>query len=233
MEALKFATHIGTPLEIDACWSCQVIWFDHLESSSLSASSVIELFKRIHAARDVPRNIVAQQSRCPRCEAGLSLTKDLGRGGQFSYYRCPNGDGRLISFTQFLREKNFIRTLNPTEVQAMAVKIRQIRCSSCGAGIDLQKDTACSHCGSPISVLDEQAVTKALAEYAARATARPAPVAVPYAQQTGMRDRATPWPEPQNTGAAYGWSAGDLIDSAEVGGVLVDLVGHGISSLFD
>ncbi|MBL0121868.1 MAG: hypothetical protein IPP88_03775 [Betaproteobacteria bacterium] len=58
MEAVDLTTHIGTPITIDACWPCHVIWFDHLESTSLSPGSVIELFKRIHAVRDVSRNLV-------------------------------------------------------------------------------------------------------------------------------------------------------------------------------
>lgn len=139
-----------------------MIWFDHLESTSLSAQSVIDLFRRIHAHRDDNRNLVSLNGSCPTCRDKLSLTHDVGRGGRFSYYRCPQGHGRLISFVQFLREKNFIRTLNTSELQTLSVKIKQVRCSSCGAGIRIEHDSACTHCGAPIAVLDEQAVAKAL-----------------------------------------------------------------------
>jgi hypothetical protein len=93
----------------------------------------------------------------------LVTTSDLAKGGRFSYHRCPNGHGRAIAFTQFLREKNFIRTLQPPEIAALSVTVKQIRCSSCGGPVDLVSDTACTHCGSPISVLDDAAVERALA----------------------------------------------------------------------
>ncbi|MEO8385461.1 MAG: hypothetical protein ABI583_09485, partial [Betaproteobacteria bacterium] len=130
MERVELASHIGTPIEIDVCWPCHVIWFDHLESASLSAGSVIELFKRIHAARDGVRNMLKIVVACPICATTLKNTSDLAKGGRFTYSRCANGHGRLISFTQFLREKSFIRSLQPHEISALSVKVKQIRCSS-------------------------------------------------------------------------------------------------------
>ena len=162
MESVALASHSGTPVEIDVCGPCHVIWFDHMESTSLSPGSVIELFKRIHAARDVGRNLVKIMVGCPQCKTPLKSTTDLAKSGRFSYSRCPDGHGRLISFTQFLREKSFIRSLQPYEISALSVKVKQIRCSSCGGSISLETDIACTHCGSAISVLDEAAVEKAL-----------------------------------------------------------------------
>lgn len=162
MERVAHASHIGTPVEIDICAPCHVIWFDHLESTSLSPGSVIELFKSIHAARNEARNTVKMVIACPLCTNTLKNTSDIAKGGRFSYSRCANGHGRLISFTQFLREKNFIRSLQPYEISALAVKVKQIRCSSCGGPINLETDNACRHCGAAISVLDEAAVEKAL-----------------------------------------------------------------------
>lgn len=162
MEGVALVSHIGTPVEIDVCWPCRVIWFDHLESASLSADSVIELFKRIHAARDGDRNLLKNLVGCPVCATTLKNTSDLAKGGRFTYSRCENGHGRLISFTQFLREKSFIRSLQPHEISALSVRVKQIRCSSCGGPINLENDSVCKHCGAAISVLDEVAVEKAL-----------------------------------------------------------------------
>ena len=162
MESVTLTSHIGLPVEIDVCSPCHVIWFDDLESASLSPGSVIELFKRIHNAGDDSRNLVKIQVDCPRCEAPLKSTSDIVKGGRFSYSRCENGHGRLISFVQFLREKNFIRSLQAHEISALSVKVKQIRCSSCGGPISLENDNACTHCGAAISVLDEAAVEKAL-----------------------------------------------------------------------
>ncbi|MBL0121914.1 MAG: hypothetical protein IPP88_04035 [Betaproteobacteria bacterium] len=152
MEAVDLTTHIGTPITIDACWPCHVIWFDHLESTSLSPGSVIELFKRIHAVRDVSRNLVRVHTQCPTCNTALQNTSDIAKGGRFAYSRCGNGHGRLIAFTQFLREKNFIRSLQPHEIKSLSVKVKQIRCSSCGGSINLEADKACAlrlrHCSA-------------------------------------------------------------------------------------
>jgi Zn-finger nucleic acid-binding protein len=175
MEAIVLETHIGTPVTIDACWPCHLIWFDHLESASLSAGSVVELFKRIHAERDRSRNLVRMQTDCPICNTALQNTSDIAKGGRFAYSRCGNGHGRLIAFTQFLREKNFIRSLQPYEIARLAVKVKQIRCSSCGGPINLESDKACTHCGAAISVLDSDAVEKALLALQTREAERVSP----------------------------------------------------------
>lgn len=172
MESVALATHIGTPVDIDICGPCHVIWFDHMESTSLSPGSVIEMFKRVHAARDSGRNLLKLVVACPRCATTLTSTTDLAKGGRFSYFRCASGHGRLISFAQFLREKNFIRSLQPHEIFALSVRVKQIRCSSCGGPISLETDKACTHCGAAISVLDEAAVEKALFALQARETLR-------------------------------------------------------------
>ena len=175
MESVVLASHIGTPVEIDVCLPCHVIWFDNMESTSLSPGSVIEMFKRIHAARDDGRNLLKMVVDCPLCATSLKNTTDLAKGGRFSYSRCSNGHGRLISFTQFLREKNFVRSLQPFEIAALSIKVKQIRCSSCGGPISLETDKACTHCGSAISVLDEAAVEKALTALHAKEVQRTTP----------------------------------------------------------
>lgn len=227
MEAVALATHTGTPVTIDTCWPCHLIWFDHLESSSLSPASVIELFKRIHTLRDGPRNLVRVVTSCPICDTTLQNTSDLARGGRFSYSRCANGHGRLIPFTQFLREKNFIRSLNPAEIASLAVRIRQIRCSSCGGPINLETDQACTHCGAAISVLDDAAVEKTLAALHAREIERASPgperiaEAMLAAEVNARRARriAAPGRQPFDwLGSAGGTdAAGGLADLVEMG----------------
>lgn len=165
MALSRFENHIGKPVEIDICWSCHLIWFDHLESASLSGESVIKLFREIHGHRDDARTTVASRVNCPTCRDTLTHAYDFSRGGRFSYHRCPQSHGRLITFVQFLREKQFVRTLSDHELTTLSAKVKQIRCSSCGAGINIEKDRACTHCGSPVSVLDENAVAKALANH--------------------------------------------------------------------
>ncbi|MBL8512349.1 MAG: hypothetical protein JNJ55_00015 [Betaproteobacteria bacterium] len=214
MEVLALTNHLGGAVEIDVCWPCHLIWFDNLESTSLSAGSVIDLFKRIHEARDKGRNTVSMTPSCPMCARGLSLTSDLTRSGRFTYHRCPTGHGRMTSFAQFLREKQFVRNLQPTELAQMKLTIKQIRCSSCGGPIDLTNDTACTHCGSAISVLDEAAVNKALQglqqKGVARNTVDPVKMgeAILDAQRAPPRTETPWWNQPVRQGGGIA----DLVD---------------------
>ncbi|MEQ1516992.1 MAG: zf-TFIIB domain-containing protein [Usitatibacteraceae bacterium] len=237
MESVALVTHIGTRVEIDTCWPCHVIWFDNMESTSLSPGSVIEMFKRIHAARDSGRNLLKMVVACPQCKAKLKETTDLAKGGRFSYSRCQNGHGRLISFMQFLREKNFIRSLQPNEITALSVKVKQIRCSSCGGPINLEHDKSCLHCGSAISVLDEAAVEKALltlhTHEVARSTVDPEKLADGLLAAETERRRARlregmPYSKASNSAwLAVVPAAGGLADLVELG------IGAALDSLFD
>lgn len=227
MEAIDLTTHIGTGVTIDTCWPCHLIWFDHLESTSLSPGSVIDLFKRIHAARDGARNLVRLQSSCPVCATSLRSASDVTKSGRFAYMRCGNGHGRLIAFTQFLREKNFIRSLQPNEIAALSVKIKQIRCSSCGGPINLENDKACTHCGAAISVLDDAAVEKALGTLAAKEADRAAPSpermadALLSAEASARRARRAL----ADSGRPFAW-----VDDRPVGSGLADLVQLGVGA---
>jgi hypothetical protein len=72
------------------------------------------------------------------------------------------GDGRFTPFFQFLREKQFIRSLNPAELERVRLQVRQITCSECGAPIDLEHSSECKYCHAPVSFLDSDAVEKAV-----------------------------------------------------------------------
>lgn len=101
---------------------------------------------------------------CFGCRAGLQLTHDIQRINRISYYRCPDGHGRFTTFFQFLREKNFVRSLTPGEIDRLKAQVAQVRCSGCGASVDLARDSQCGYCRSAISILDADAVKKTLAE---------------------------------------------------------------------
>lgn len=162
MKAEKFETHQKGEITLDLCFSCNAIWLDQMESTQLCPGAVIQLFKLIHEHRDDGRKVMADTMNCARCPEPLKLVHDLARGGRLSYHRCPAGHGRLTSFYQFLREKQFVRNLTPVEITALKAKVTQVRCSSCGGPVDLERDTSCGYCRSPISILDAQAVEKAL-----------------------------------------------------------------------
>jgi DNA-directed RNA polymerase subunit RPC12/RpoP/Zn-finger nucleic acid-binding protein len=244
MDSLALESHLCNAVAIDACWPCHLIWFDHLESSSLSAASVIELFKRIHEAQSVPtaaaRNTVSNNMSCPSCSTGLKLTNDIQKNGRFSYHRCHQGHGRATSFTQFLREKNFIRSLNPIEIKKLSVSIKQIRCSSCGASVDLTHDTSCTHCGSAIAVLDHDAVEKALTALQAQQAKQLGATAEQRARlEVALeRIRETPTYSGHRQSAPDGsldWliAGGVLITAAGSGSDLVDVGIGALAALFD
>lgn len=151
---------------IDLCFPCQGIWFDEFESVQLTPGSIIELFKLIHQHRDDQRLPLSEPLRCPRCDEKLLHGLDVAKhGGRFNYHRCLQKHGRFTTFAQFMIEKGFVRQLSPAEVSELSAKVGIVRCTGCGAPIDIRKDHACGHCRAPIAILDAEAVEQALARY--------------------------------------------------------------------
>jgi len=159
------------PIEITACAPCNLLWFDKAESIRLTPKAVLELFQYIGKA-GAARKPLATTFNCPLCTTALALTQDLQRTTRFTYWRCRNDHGRLITFHQFLREKNFIRAPSPAELAQLRATVRQIACSQCGAPVDLANDSACKHCGAAVALIDPEGVAKALRELAASASAQ-------------------------------------------------------------
>jgi hypothetical protein len=151
------------PIEITACAPCNLFWFDKAESIRLTPTAVLELFQYIGKAAG-PRKPLAASFRCPLCATALIPTQDLQRSTRFTYWRCRNDHGRLITFHQFLREKNFIRAPSPPELAKLRATVRQISCSQCGAPVNLAADSACRHCGAAVALIDPEGVAKALRE---------------------------------------------------------------------
>ena len=79
---------------------------------------------------------------------------DMQRSTKFEYFRCPNGHGRLTTFFDFLKEKDFIRPLTAQQIAELRKNVQMVNCSNCGAPIDLAKGSECPHCASPLSMLD-------------------------------------------------------------------------------
>src|SRR4051794_34096926 len=154
MTELALEGHLGTSVAIDACQTCQTFWFDHLESLRLSPAATLHLFRRIgDQTRSAPPRL-AQTLKCPRCDLRLTLTDDRQRNTPFRYWRCAREHGRLISYFDFLREKDFIRPLSPLQLADLRQNVQTIACSNCGAPIDLVHTSECAHCGTPVSMLD-------------------------------------------------------------------------------
>ena len=164
MHRQSFARRPEGRVDLDFCFACQSIWFDAYESAQLTPGATIELFRLIHAHPAANPQPISGSASCPRCAVRLVLTHDVQRTNKFLYYRCPFGHGRLITFFHFLREKQFVRSLSGAEISRLKATVSQVRCSSCGAPVNVEKDAACAHCKSPLSILDTDAVQRALAE---------------------------------------------------------------------
>ena len=139
-----------------------------MESAQLAPVSVIVLFKKIHEHRADDYHTLPVRLPCPRCRLPLTLTHDIVKSGLVTYHRCDRNHGRLTTFFHFLREKQFVRNLTPTELNSIKATVAEVRCSGCGGAVDITRDTACGYCGAPLSVLDSQAVEKALEELSER-----------------------------------------------------------------
>ena len=164
MHQETFDGHLGRSVVIDICHSCQCFWFDTRESVSLTPGSTLALFRVIGEKLTRPQHSNADVARCPRCKGRLRRTQDMQRATRFEYLNCPNGHGRLISFFDFLREKDFIRPLTPQQIAGLRENVGSVNCANCGGPVDLSKSAACSHCGTPLSMLDMKQAEKLVAQ---------------------------------------------------------------------
>jgi Zn-finger nucleic acid-binding protein len=172
MKSHRLPAHYGRTVELDACQPCQLLWLDTSESQQLNSDGVMELFRMVHDSALNQRDKLAQRLGCVRCRSTLKKTHDQVPNARFTYHACTKGHGRLITFYQFLVEKHFVRELSPAERERLAADVQQIRCTGCGAAIDLGKQNACDYCRAPIAVFDRQAAQKAIEHYLERRNRR-------------------------------------------------------------
>jgi ssDNA-binding Zn-finger/Zn-ribbon topoisomerase 1 len=139
---------------IDLCDGCGGMWFDQHESLQLTPGATLELFREVAAVKLPTSRATPARLPCPRCSAPLAETQDLQRTTRFRYWRCGRGHGRYTPYLQFLLEKNFIRPLSPAEFERLKGQVKSVRCSGCGAAVDLERSATCSYCRVPIVALD-------------------------------------------------------------------------------
>ena len=164
MEVHVLGGQLGRTIEVDLCEPCQSLWFDGKENLQLTPGSTLTLFRAIGEHVRRPELLDAELVRCPRCKARLRRTSDLQRHTRFEYFRCPNDHGRLTTFFDFLKEKQFIRPLTPQQVNELRKNVQMVNCSNCGAPIDLERGSSCAHCRSPLSMLDMQQAERLVAQ---------------------------------------------------------------------
>jgi hypothetical protein len=170
MTRLTLEARLSTTLEIDMCSLCRAIWFDRFEDLHLTPGATLKVFKVISEPVDRPTAPFPTVLHCPRCHARLLLTHDMQRRTPFQYWRCDDGHGRLITFINFLREKDFVRPLTPQQLEELRQNVQTINCSNCGAAINLIKDSVCAHCGAAVSMLDLQQMARTVRQLQASAS---------------------------------------------------------------
>ena len=189
MTEQSLAGHLGTSVTIDVCLSCHLFWFDARESLQLTPASTLRLFRLIGEESSRERRALVAKPKCPRCDLSLKLVHDLQRTTKFQYRRCPREHGRLITFFDFLREKNFIKPMSPEQLEDLRRNIDTVNCSNCGAAIDITRDTACGHCGSALSVFDANQAQTLVAELrAADRSGQPVDPALPLKLEQARRE---------------------------------------------
>jgi len=150
----KLDGRLGGQITADVCTGCQAFWFDPYKDLQLSPGSTLKLMKFIGEHTSAGKPKLAPVLRCPRCEVPLSLAHDLAGNVRFVYWRCGKCGGHFIGFFDFLKEKNFIHPLSPQQIQELREKVQTVNCSHCGGSINLQSDSVCPYCHSPICILD-------------------------------------------------------------------------------
>ncbi|MBS0467396.1 MAG: zf-TFIIB domain-containing protein [Proteobacteria bacterium] len=176
-ETRRFTASDGRPLELDLCFACQGLWFDPQENTRLAPAAVLQLFALLHEHHGDARHPLSDRLRCPRCSKDLAKGYDMAQGGRYVTYRCAARHGRFSTFGSFMVEKGFVRHLSKLEIEALARRVGTIACTSCGGAVDIRNDHACPYCRSALSLLDPQAVDKALERHsraAQQATSQPA-----------------------------------------------------------
>lgn len=170
MQQHSLEANYGAQIEIEACHSCGGFWFDRKKHLQLTPGSTLELIRLMGTHRGA--SALPQVLSCPRCGERLVNTVDMQRNTRFNYYRCPQNDGHFITLFQFLREKNIVRSLDVPQINELRKRVKVIHCSNCGAPINLEKESICTYCQSPISMIDPAQVQATLAELQKQEDAR-------------------------------------------------------------
>ena len=182
-------------MTIDVCAPCQAFWFDEHEDLQLSPGSTLELMKNIGEHSSSTKPALLPSLLCPRCGAGLTLAHNMARSVRFTYWQCPSQHGHFILFFEFLKEKNFIHPLSPVELQNLRQSVQTVNCSSCGASVDLQKNSACPFCHSPIAILDLKQQQQMLSQLKEAAEPKPVDPTLPMKLALAKQQVSALFPE--------------------------------------
>jgi Zn-finger nucleic acid-binding protein len=172
MRETSFDGHHGRSVLLDLCGGCNGIWFDGMESHQLTPGATLALFKQMGEAVAEANRPLGARKQCPRCQVLLTGELDKQRTTTFEAFRCPKGHGRYLTFGAFLRAKNFIRGLTPAEITELRRHVQSVKCTGCGAAVDVRTTSACTFCRAPIAMIDPDQLQRTIAELEEREARR-------------------------------------------------------------
>ncbi len=182
-----FDGHHGRAVVLDLCGGCNGIWFDGMESHQLTPGATLSLFRQMGEAVAEANRPLGARKPCPRCHAPLVGEVDKQRTTTFEVFRCPTGHGRYMTFGGFLRAKNFVRDLTPAEVTELRRHVQSVKCTGCGAAVDVRTTSACTFCRAPIAMIDPDQLQRTIAALEEREATRRRPFSGDAPAGTGER----------------------------------------------
>jgi Zn-finger nucleic acid-binding protein len=176
MREATFDGHHGRRVALDLCAGCNGIWFDGMESHQLTPGATLALFKQMGEAVAEANRPLGARKACPRCQALMTRELDKQRSTTFEAFRCPAGHGRYMTFGAFLRAKNFVRDLTAAEVAELRRHVQSVKCTGCGAAVDVREHSACTFCRAPIAMIDPDQLQRTIAALQEKEALRPKPL---------------------------------------------------------
>lgn len=170
MAHLSLAGHAGSPVVVDHCGVCRLVWFDPFESVQLAGLGWIALLRELQQQQQQaggaqpppgPPGSPGTAAACPVCRAALKAVHNSTRFGRFPALECPRCRGHLHSHSGLLAERGLVRPLLPPERLALLEERRTLCCLNCGAP-SAGRGEDCDYCGSPLVMLDLPRLAHAL-----------------------------------------------------------------------
>ena len=78
-----------------------------------------------------------------------------------------------MTFGAFLRAKNFVRDLTPVEIAELRRHVQSVKCTGCGAAVDVREHSACAFCRAPIAMIDPDQLQRTIAALQEKEARRP------------------------------------------------------------
>lgn len=161
MRVLALPGPHGRAVEVDHCAGCRLVWFEPLELHTLAQPGWVQLLTELAQPGAAAHAPAAGPPRCPRCNAGLEASQDVGSFGRSARLACPQGHGEARHDGALLASRGLFRTLLLDERVVLATERRRLHCLPCGAALDGDAD-GCAFCASPATVVDLPRLRQAL-----------------------------------------------------------------------